>query len=63
MTDAMAHAILTFAMTSSAVQGTGKGNANGAATSRPSAVPKRSSSAADGGLNCGAQMSGPRTPG
>ena len=30
MTDAMAHAILTFAMTSSAVQGTDKGNANGA---------------------------------
>ena len=29
MTDAMAHAILTFAMTSSAVQGTGKGTANG----------------------------------
>ncbi len=29
MTDAMAHAILTFAMTSSAVQGTGKGNASG----------------------------------
>jgi Zn-dependent M28 family amino/carboxypeptidase len=29
MTDAMAHAILTFAMTTSAVQGTDKGNANG----------------------------------
>ena len=29
MTDAMAHAILTFAMSSSAVQGTAKGNANG----------------------------------
>jgi hypothetical protein len=28
MTDAMAHAVLTFAMTSSAVQGTGKGNVN-----------------------------------
>ena len=28
MTDAMAHAILTFAMTSSAVQGTDKGTAN-----------------------------------
>jgi Zn-dependent M28 family amino/carboxypeptidase len=33
MTDAMAHAILTFAMTSSAVQGTDKGNAN--ATYKP----------------------------
>ena len=29
MTDAMAHAILTFAMTSSAIQGTAKGTANG----------------------------------
>jgi Zn-dependent M28 family amino/carboxypeptidase len=29
MTDAMAHAIWTFAMTTSAVQGTDKGNANG----------------------------------
>ena len=35
MTDAIAHAILTFAMTTSAVQGTDKGSAK-AATTRPS---------------------------
>ena len=47
MTDAIAHAILTFAMTSSAVQGTDKGNANATSTSRPSAGPAPSSRTQD----------------
>ena len=43
MTDAIAHAILTFAMTSSAVQGTDKGSANATNTTRHSADPTPSS--------------------